>query len=316
MKRIITKNWLPLMATFLIAFSLTLVGAQVFKTVMRNMQSKDEAEQQQEEQEAKEEDITGNMSDTNEKTFIDLQPLVDEWAKNTEAGGRNRKIGIMIYDLDNNRVAASYNANEVFTSASIYKLFFVYDGYQQIDQGAKKSNELFINTEDKGRLTYGECLDYMIRESYSPCADAMRNDTEIYDRIEDFIQKLDLKDTSDAGLYSTPRDLIEFLQYIYQHDDLSEESWQKLSDSMLNQPETTYDWRQGLPAGFNRTLVYDKVGWLWSQGHWAEYNDAAILEFPSQDRHYAIVVMTEGLPNTTPLIALGNRLEETILSAE
>ena len=85
---------------------------------------------------------------------------------------------------------------------------------------------------------------------------------------------------------------------------------------MLNQPPTEYDWRQGLPAGFNHALVYDKVGWLWNQSYWAEYNDLAILEFPESNRHYAIAVMTEGLPDEKPLVTLGNQIEEAILTAE
>lgn len=316
MKRIITKNWLPLMTTFLIAFSLTLVGAQVFKTIVRNSQNAGETKPTDPAPDVPVQDQPSSPSpETTEiPSFIDLQSLVDSWAEETIAGDRNRKIGLMIYDLDNQQIAASYNADNTFSAASIYKLFFAYDGYLQIDQGLRKANELYVNTTDKGRLTYGECLDLIVRESYSPCADPMRDDEATYQRIEDFTESLNLKNTSDGALYSTPADLVEFLRYLYIHKDLSESSWQSLADSMLNQPPTTDDWRQGLPAGFNQAKVYNKVGWLYRQNYWAEYNDAAILEFSNTNRHYAIAVMTEGFPNTRALVTLGNRLEETILS--
>ncbi len=316
MKRIITKNWLPLMVTFFLAFSLTLVGAQVFKTFWHNSQVEETAAPSPDAAEGSKNNIGDPQAKTEVGTFIDLQPLIDNWVQETLAGNRNREIGLMIYDLDHNQVAASYNADTTFSADSVYKLIFAYDGYRQIDQGLKIANELYANTGDRGRLTYGECLDLMVRESYSPCADFMRNDKEIYERIEKFTSELDLKNTSDAGLYSTPADLVKFLRYLYQHPDLSESSWQKLADSMLNQPATSYDWRQGLPAGFNQAKVYNKVGWLSERGYWAEYNDVAILDFSNLNRHYAIVVMTEGLPNTTALVTLGNRLEETIMSAE
>ncbi len=75
-------------------------------------------------------------------------------------------------------------------------------------------------------------------------------------------EALGIKNTYNLGLTSTPRDLIELLKVIYVHEHLSDDSWSRLSDSMLNQPVTTDNWRQGIPAGFQTPLVYDKVGWV------------------------------------------------------
>lgn len=254
--------------------------------------------------------------------FIDLQPTVNAWLKTTTAS-----VGLMVYDLDNNRVAASYQADRVFNVASIYKLFFVYDGYRQIDTGAIAADAPYVTTSDyrAGTYTYGECLDLMVRESYNGCANKMRSDRQAFARVQTLIDELNLTKTTNGGLSSTAADLTELLKLFYRHSDLSDASWQKLADSMLNQPPTkvdattTYNWRQGLPSGFSKQVnVYDKVGWAWDEDAkvWQTYADAAIVEFPSLDRHYAVVVLTSNLPGRNPvaLASLGTRLEDAILA--
>lgn len=250
--------------------------------------------------------------------FIDLQSTVDDWLKTT-----NRQIGLMIYDLDHGRTAASFQPNKIFNIASIYKLFFVYDGYRQITLGLQDPNDIYITTSDyrADDYTFSECLDLMIRESYNGCADPMRSNSNSFKRVEKLIAELGLKNTEEAGLYSTAADVTELLKLYWQHPDLSDATWQAIADSMLNQPpttvapETTYDWRQGLPAGFSKTTkVYDKVGWNWNGHRWDTYADAAIVEFPQQNRHYIVVVITEDLDSEKTITNLATRLEAVILN--
>lgn len=264
------------------------------------------------------------QSSNNPPDFIDLQPTVNAWLKTTSAN-----VGLMIYDLDNNRVAASYQPNRVFNVASIYKLFFVYDGYRQIETGTMTADARYVTTNDyrADTYTYGECLDLMIRESYNGCADKMRSNKQAFARVTSLINELQLKNTTNGGLSSTAADLTELLKLYYEHPDLSDANWQKIADSMLIQPatkidaSTTYDWRQGLPSGFSKHAnVYDKVGWAWSETDkvWNTYADAAIIEFPTQSRHYAAAVLTSGLTsrNAAPLSNLGARIEDTVLNAD
>ena len=42
-------------------------------------------------------------------------------------------------------------------------------------------------------------------------------------------------------------------------------------------------------------LVYNKVGWDWNGSYWNIYDDAAILDFVNEDRHFIAVVMTSGV---------------------
>lgn len=237
--------------------------------------------------------------------FINLQPTVNRWASSIKAN-----VGLMIYDLDHNQIAAQLNPHQVFSTASIYKLFFAYVGYQDIDSGYTNPNQPFAITNDyrANTYTFAECLDLMLRESYNGCADPVRSNQRLYRRVESLISELQLTHTTDGGLYSTPADLTVFLKYLYLHHDLSTESWTSFQDSMLTQPPTQvneediYDWRQGLPAGFSDAVkVYDKVGWSWSKDHWSIYNDAAIVEFPDLNRHYIIVLLTTDLHENPPL---------------
>lgn len=85
-------------------------------------------------------------------------------------------------------------------------------------------------------------------------------------------------------------------------------------DSFLNQPMTTYNWRQGLPSGFSeRTKVYDKVGWDWNGKSWNVYHDAAIVEFLNENRHFVVVVMTSGVPYSA-IKNLGVQIEQTFFT--
>ena len=80
-----------------------------------------------------------------------------------------------------------------------------------------------------------------------------------------------------------------------------------MMDSFLNQPVTAYNWRQGLPSGFSDAVkVYNKVGWQYMideedeegnvvKGHWEVYDDAAIIEFTENERHFIVVVMTSNV---------------------
>lgn len=248
--------------------------------------------------------------------LIDFQPLLDQWIADTR-GSSQIDLGVMIYDLDHQTVVGSYQPDAVFNAASIYKLFYAYDGYREIAAGRDSADAHFITTADKGDLTLGACLDLIIRESYNGCADPLRSDPDRTARVEALISDLGLTNTANAGLYSSARDLTRLLQLYWEHPDLTADQWTTIQDSLLNQPPTTYDWRQGLPAGFTTAEVYNKVGWAWNGSYWSVYNDAAIVVFPEQHRHYLVVVLTEGISSAvpTPITQLGHAIEAAVLSS-
>lgn len=251
--------------------------------------------------------------------FIDLQPTIDAWLTTLT---RNEQASVMIYDINYDRPAASYNANRVFNVASIYKLLFAYDGYRQLTNRLDDPTQIIATTKDKGALTLSQCLDLIIRESYNGCADVLNQDSQRIARVNSLMRELDMTNTSNIGLRSTAADLTKLLLQYWNHRGLSDEFWAQLSDSMLNQPPspgqdgTIYNWRQGLPAGFSSQVdVYDKVGWESNgQNGWNIFADAAILDFTTLDHTYTMVVLTKDLTTHTKISQLGQMVEQAVVA--
>ena len=100
-------------------------------------------------------------------------------------------------------------------------------------------------------------------------------------------------------LVSNPNDILKIMKLYYHHDGITDESLIGLiKDSFLNQPVTTYNWRQGFPSGFSKANIYNKVGWDYNPDKkiWNIYHDAAIVEFPDTNRHFVMIVMSNYVP--------------------
>ena len=262
---------------------------------------------------------------------IDLQLTVDQWLV-TQASKDNS--GIVIFDIDNNEVVARHNEDKKIYIASIYKMFVAYEGYYRIDRGLWNGEDTYAIGKDidGNQFTKSKCLDYMIRYSYSPCAETMWSEIG-HDKLQSIYNEKGFLNTNISGIESTPSDLVKLYKLFYRHTDLSEESWEKIQDSMLNQeaPKTassayTQNWRQGFPSGFSTAKVYNKVGWLGDGGGtWNYYADAAFVNFPETvdrdtgakrpERHYIMIVLTQKT-NPANLVQLGRKIEETIKTAD
>ena len=242
------------------------------------------------------------------KKEIDFQPAIEDWAK--KAGG---KAGVYIYDLDNDKVAANYNGNVRFATASLYKLFVVYEGYRRLETGEWSGNTRVGST---GK-TISQCLDLAIRESHSPCAESLHSMIG-YETMANIIKNdFGLNNTSARNLYSTPEEIAKMMKIFYEHSDIKNaDNIAQMKDSFLNQPKTTYDWRRGLPKGFSDKVdVYNKVGWEYvnETKSWKIYDDAAIVVFKNEDRHFIVVEMTSGV-SLSNINRLATIIEETFYS--
>lgn len=221
---------------------------------------------------------------------INFQSVVDNFINST-SGNRS----VIVYDLERNELAGEYNTTEDYNTASLYKLFVVYEGYRRIQSGEWDANST-IGYQGKSIL---ECLDLAIRESYSPCAEPLWALIG-HDELDNIIATdYRIVNSDISTLTSNPNDILSIMKLFYNHPDFSREDLvARMKDSFLNQPITTYNWRQGLPSGFSRANVYNKVGWDYNPNgnYWNIYHDAAIVEFPEQDRHFIVVVMTNRVP--------------------
>lgn len=237
---------------------------------------------------------------------VNFQPLIDDWSSSVSG-----KKGIIVYDLDLSTVVGEYDADVKFATASLYKLFVVYEGYRRLQSGIW-SPETMV-----GRTGYNisQCLDLAIRESHSPCAETLWSMIG-HSELDDIVKGEFNIDLDGVGsLSATPRQIMQMMRLYYEHNEIQNPDLvQQMSDSFLNQPATTYDWRMGLPSGFSSQVkVYNKVGWDYANGQWAVFDDVAIVSFDDCDRNFVVVVMTSGV-RTQQIADFGRRFEKTFLN--
>ena len=236
---------------------------------------------------------------------IDFQSVIDAWVQSV---GGNKSV--LIYDLERNEAVGEYNIAENYNTASLYKLFVVYEGYKRVQNGIWRGDDPAGNTG----YTISKCLDLAIRESRSPCAEtlwAMIGHGEFDNIIKN---EFNIPNSDISHLTSNVSDIMKILKIFYEHTEISDEGLvSQMKDSFLNQPITTYNWRQGLPSGFSKANVYNKVGWDYNPNgnYWNIYHDAAIVEFPELDRHFIVVVMTNRIP-FEQIKALGTEIENQV----
>ena len=230
---------------------------------------------------------------------IDVQPTIDSWVNSTY--GRK---AVIIYDLDRDEIIGQYDSNEYFGIASLYKLFIVYEGYRRIARGEWNANEIAGYTEH----TILECLDLSVRESDSICAEtiwAMIGRQTLDEIVND---DFEITDTTASSIASTPSDIMKIMKIFYKHKDVNDETLlARMKDSFLNQPVTTYDWRQGLPSGFSaNTKVYNNE----DEKYWNCHHDASIIVTES-GRHFIAVLMTSQV-SLSEIKSFGSMLEDAL----
>lgn len=223
-----------------------------------------------------------------------IQSVIDEWMSDVPTTGT---ASVQILDADGESIA-SFNPDEEYTAASIYKLFVAYLGYAQIDRGDADPDEQYTT-----ELTRAECLDTMIRDSNNSCAEQMWNEFDKRTQNEQ-LQVLGIEDTNMVLTTTTPTDAAMLLQLVSNGRGLSSDSRQAYLDSLLNQPDF---YRTGLPSGFSDgVLVYNKVGFN-ENNIW---HDSAIVEF-EDGRQMTVSVFTQNV-GKEKIAELAEALEKAI----
>lgn len=235
---------------------------------------------------------TDDKPNTNKQTQLpNLQPIVDKFIASHPG-----IYAVKITDEQGNKLA-EVNGDKSFYSASIYKLFVAYAGYQKIDDGTFSLDDPYLSGYSRGK-----CLDAMIRDSYSPCAEKMWQELgkeELTVQMKNF----GLTNTSLVSLTATANDTVIILQKIASGHGLSESSKKAFLDSMKTQDAK---YRRGLPAGFSDLTVYNKVGWNLDQ----EWHDTAIVELANGQKVIVSVLTTgAGYKN---IAQLGTELEKAL----
>lgn len=288
--RTASKNWLSLVLIFLFTFSVSLVGARFVRSILVGNSLA----------ETKESNEVPSIPDPAPAVpdAIELQPILDSWLTNI-----NDEVSVVIYDLDRNEVAASYNSDTVFPTSALNGLILAYNGYRQINIGAETLD------------SYGTCLNDLIQNNDIDCTESILGDPVRSERITEFITSVGMTQTTDFGRQATATDFSKLLQHLWRHEDLSLANWASLQDSMLGQQTLdSTDQRQGLPSGFSTARVYSKNGGeIDDTGTWLSYGDLALVEFVKTNRHLAIVVLGENLTDLSNISRLSTLVEGKVI---
>jgi beta-lactamase class A len=222
-----------------------------------------------------------------------VQSLIEDWTESLPAAAL---ASVVVLDSDGEEIAM-YNPDEVYFAASIYKLYVAYAGYQAIDAGETDPDENYV-----GDSTRVECLDLMIRESDSPCAEKMWLEIG-KDTLTKQLMTYGIENTNMTAITTTASDVAVLLVRIAQGAEISDSSRAKFLESMRTQV-----YRDTFNKGFSEDItVYNKIGFNGLQ----EYHDAAIIEL-SDGRRAVLSVLTNGV-GTANIVSLAEKVEKVIL---
>lgn len=216
------------------------------------------------------------------------------------------RFSIVIEDLTNQARLLSHNSEQLYPTASLYKLYLTYLAYEDVDSGRLALDQPFIRHPLYLDLDLGTCLDLTIEVSDSPCGEGLLNHYD-YPTIQARLERLGLPQVNAAAFQASAEDMTKLLSLIY-GDNLSEDSRRRLLGSMHNQ---AYD-RILQPAFKDRGQVYNKTGTYRNQPG-SEYNwiDVGIVELNQSDSVLAVSILHENVP-LEDLVALVKSLAEAI----
>lgn len=204
---------------------------------------------------------------------------------NQQAAAAGVPTGIMTIDLKTGAVASS-NADTVFTSASLYKLFVATAVYRGIDTGTIHYTDPATGTN----MNVQNCLNAMITQSSNPCGEALGSivgwdNQNINLHSTGFTHTLLRKNDSEQ---TSASDVALLLQKLYNGSLVSTTSTTSFIN-LLKAQQINDRLPVGLPAG---ATIAHKTGDLNGLAH-----DAGIVYAPSGN--YIVVAMSGPWDTTT-----------------
>lgn len=203
-----------------------------------------------------------------------IQAVVNEWAQKYEGNA-----SVYITDTKTGEVLATSDENRQFFTASMYKMYVAYLSLQDVDSGLHTFEEPFMSGK-----TRRECLYLMIQESNSSCAERMMGElTRV--GMDARLAALGTTNTSIVNLKTTAKDAAVIARKIALGEGLTPESATFLQGAMRDQK-----FRGGLPTGFDRAEVQDKVGY---NKHVYGWHDTGNVTPAATKRTFTVSVFSE-----------------------
>lgn len=241
-----------------------------------------------------EEEARKEASEEQPPEVINVQPIIDDWGSK-----KSGQYSIVVYDIANEEFIGTYKPDEVYFAASIYKLYVAYEGYLAVQRGEYELNQDYLFGQ-----TFEECLDLMLRESDSPCAEKLWNELG-KEATTEKLKSYGITNTSMTAITTSAGDAATLLIRLAQNEELEDTYKRRMFTSMKNQI-----YRDALAESFSEATFYDKVGFR----ELNEYHDVGILELPNQ-RRYVISLFTSGV-GTQAIQELGNSLNAALNTPE
>lgn len=202
-----------------------------------------------------------------------LKEILNNWA----AKHPKQKWSVVVQGVGDEVRYAKLNPDDVFRSASLFKLQIMYPLLQKHSYGSWDR----VNTS-AGKLS--DCVTRMLKVSNNPCGEAVGaylNWSKSTKALKEFgLQNTNLSDK--GGPTSTAGDMALFMRELYAGDKFSPEGRDYILTTLRNQT-----WRKGIPTGCGGCTVANKTGDLGFVRH-----DAAIIEYAGGT--YVLTIFTSG----------------------
>ncbi|MGH9856798.1 MAG: serine hydrolase, partial [Acidobacteriota bacterium] len=207
---------------------------------------------------------------------VQLESIISSWAKSHPSNSWSAAV----YGLKNDRRYAEYKPDQIFYSASIYKLLLMYPLFQNRTLAQSRDTNVSAAGVSRNLL---DCVSLMIRVSDNPCGHAVGSLVG-WSRADTELSELGLRNTElsfPAGSKTSAGDTALYLKALYNSRLFSEDIKNYIIDLMHKGT-----WRSGIPAGCASCSVANKTGDLGVR------HDAAIVEY--SNKAYVLVIFTDG----------------------